>query len=145
MRILALDPGERRIGIAISDELGITAQGLDTFDRARGGSFFTHLAELIKQYGITEVVVGFPLSLSGDPGEAARRAEAFASKIGAAFPVMVRLWDERLSSKEAERVLRGSKSGKGTVDKVAATIILQNYLDYRNGGGSAADESTEER
>ena len=131
MRILALDPGERRIGIAVSDEMGIAARGLDTFDRKKGTSFFAHLAALIEEYGICEIVVGFPLSLSGEKGVSARRAEDFASKIRASFPVTVTLWDERLSSKEAERVLRGSKSGKGTVDKVAATIILQTYLDFR--------------
>lgn len=133
MRILALDPGERRIGIAVSDEMGITARGLETFDRKRGTSFFAHLAAVIEEFGITEIVVGFPVSLSGEKGVSARRAEDLASKIGAAFPVTVTLWDERLSSKEAERVLRGSKSGKETVDKVAATIILQTYLDFRSG------------
>jgi putative Holliday junction resolvase len=139
MRILALDPGERRIGIAVSDELEIAARGLDTFDRKSDGSFFTHLGGLIKQYGITEIVVGFPLSLSGEKGDSAKRAEDLASKIGAAFPVTVTLWDERLSSKEAERVLRGSKSQKGTVDKVAAILILQNYLDYRSDPRESSD------
>lgn len=132
MRILALDPGERRIGIAISDELGITARGLETFDRKTGTSFFARLAALIEEYGVTEIVVGFPLSLSGDKGDSAHRAEDLASKISASFPVTVTLWDERLSSKEAERVLRGSKAAKGIVDKVAATIILQTYLDFRD-------------
>jgi putative Holliday junction resolvase len=132
MRILALDPGERRIGIAVSDEMGITARGLETFDRKKKTSFFAHLAAVIEEYGVTEIVVGFPLSLSGEKGDSARRAEDLASKIGAAFPVTVTLWDERLSSKEAERVLRGSRSGKETVDKVAATIILQTYLDFRS-------------
>jgi putative Holliday junction resolvase len=132
MRILSLDPGKRRIGIAVSDEMGITARGLDTFDRKKGHSFFAHLAALIEEYGIVEIVVGFPLSLSGEKGDAARLAEDLASRIRASFPVLVTLWDERLSSKEAERVLRGSKSGKETVDKVAATIILQTYLDFRS-------------
>ncbi len=132
MRILALDPGERRIGIAVSDELRIAARGLETFDRKSGRSLFRHLSELIEQYAVHEIVIGFPLGLSGEKGPAGARAEDLASKVRASFPVAVTLWDERLTSKEAKSVLRGSRSGKETVDKVAAVIILQNYLDFLN-------------
>jgi putative Holliday junction resolvase len=133
MRILALDPGERRIGIAVSDELRIAAHGLKTFDRKHDGPFFRHLAALIEEHGVHEIVIGFPIALSGEKGSASMRAEDLASKIRAAFPVAVTLWDERLTSKEAKHVLRGSRSGKAAVDKVAAVIILQNYLDFLNG------------
>lgn len=143
MRILALDPGERRVGIAISDEMAVTAQGLETFIRKPGRPFFDHLAAIIERYHVTEIVVGFPLSLSGERGESARRAEAFASKIRASFPVTVTLWDERLSSTEAERVLRGAKRGKESVDKVAAILILQTYLDFRSGGKGQPDDRHE--
>jgi putative Holliday junction resolvase len=133
MRILAIDPGERRIGLAISDGLGITAQGLDTFDARGGKDFFEHVAGLLAQYAFGEIVVGHPIHLSGDVGDSALKAKALAEKLRARFNIDVTLWDERLSSEEAKRVLRGTRAKKGTVDKLAAVIILQSYLDYKKG------------
>lgn len=131
-RILALDPGERRVGLAVSDPLGITAQGLDTFDRARG-DLLEHLAALIAEYDVAEVVVGHPVSMSGRPSESSKRAESLAREIERRFGVAVTLWDERLSSREAQRALAGTGATrrKGTVDRVAAVLILQSYLDSR--------------
>jgi len=133
-RILGIDPGERRVGLAVSDPLGITAQGLDTFDR-RSGDFIAHIAELIEEYGIAGIVVGHPVSMSGRPNESSKRAEALARELETRFEVPVVLWDERLSSAEARRTVAGTgatrRKGKGTVDRIAAVLILQSYLDSR--------------
>jgi putative Holliday junction resolvase len=130
MRILAIDPGEKRVGLAVSDELGITAQGLETFDRKSGQSFIAFLSDLIERYEVYEIVVGFPISLSGEKGKEAQKAEDLASRIRSSLRVKVTLWDERYTSKQAERVLRGSRNGKEAVDKISAIIILQSYLDF---------------
>lgn len=129
-RILGVDPGRRRVGLAISDPLGITAQGLPTFDR-KYGDVFAHLRALASRYEIERVVVGQPLSLSGRESDSTRRAGEFARAIGDALAIPVELWDERLSSAEAERVLAGTRADKGAVDRVAAVLILQGYLDAR--------------
>ncbi|MDH3216497.1 MAG: Holliday junction resolvase RuvX [Candidatus Krumholzibacteria bacterium] len=131
MRILAIDPGDRRIGLAISDELGITAQGLDTFDKRGAKDFFGHVAKLIADFEVREIVVGDPIHLSGKPSESSDKARALAKELQRRFDVEVTLWDERLSSEEAKRVLRGSRPKKGTVDRLAAIIILQTYLDFK--------------
>jgi putative Holliday junction resolvase len=131
MRILAIDPGERRVGLAISDELGITAQGLDTFDTQAANDFFSHVAGLVSRFDVGEIVVGDPVHLSGKPGESSEKARALAGELQRRFDIKVTMWDERLSSEEAKRVLRGSRAKKGTVDKLAAVIILQTYLDFR--------------
>ncbi len=130
MRILGIDPGEARIGLAISDPLGITAQGLETFEEGSGVDFLQFLAGIIRDYEVKEIVVGNPLSLSGAGSASSRRAGELAEALGRAFALKVTLWDERLSSEEARRVLRGARAGKGAVDRVSATIILQSYLDY---------------
>jgi putative Holliday junction resolvase len=129
-RILAVDPGERRVGLAISDPLGITAQGLPTFDR-KSGDIFAHLRALKARFELARVVVGRPLSLSGRESESSRRAAEFARAIADALSLPVELWDERLSSAEAQRVLAGTRAEKGAVDRVAAVLILQGYLDAK--------------
>jgi putative Holliday junction resolvase len=127
-RVLAIDPGERRVGLAVSDPLGITAQGLDTFDK-RAGDLVAHIATLVRDYEITLVVVGNPLSMSGRESEGSVRAGALAEALRTRLSLPVELWDERLSSAEAQRVLKGSRAHKGAVDRLAAVIILQGYLD----------------
>lgn len=127
-RILGIDPGERRVGLAVSDPLGITAQGLDTFD-TKTGDVIAHLRTLVTDLEVKCVVVGHPLSMSGRPSESTRRAEALAKKIETALDVDVVMWDERLTSVEAGRVTAGSRARKGSVDRVAAVLILQGYLD----------------
>lgn len=136
-RILAIDPGERRVGLAVSDPLGLTAQPLDTFDR-RGGDLFEHLGRLIRDYAVARVVVGHPISMSGRPSASSIAAEELARAIGERFGVAVTLWDERLSSQEARRAMAGTgiaKRSKGAVDRIAAVLILQGYLDSRGSGG----------
>ena len=130
-RFLAIDSGERRVGLAVSDELQITAQGIDTFDRKGGADFFGHVSALLSELDVEEIVVGDPVHLSGDVGESADRARSLARELQRRFDVKVTLWDERFSSEEAKRTLRGARAKKGTVDKLAAIIILQSYLDFR--------------
>jgi putative Holliday junction resolvase len=127
-RVLAIDPGERRAGLAVSDPLGITAQGLPTFDR-KSGDLHAHIELLVREYDVTRIVVGNPISMSGRESEGSGRARALASELEERLSLPVELWDERLSSAEAHRVLAGSKADKGAVDRVAAVIILQGYLD----------------
>jgi len=127
-RVLAIDPGERRVGLAISDPLGITAQGLPTFDR-KHGDVFAHVRELVVRYDVARIVVGRPLSMSGRESESTHRAAEFARAVAEATSLPVDTWDERLSSAEAHRVLAGTRTEKGTVDRVAAMLILQGYLD----------------
>jgi len=135
MRILGIDPGERRVGIAVSDPLLITAQGLDTFDTKSGIDLIDHVRDLVGRYEVAEIVVGNPVGLSGEEGEASAKATELARRLRESLSVPVTLWDERLSTREANRVLRGERAGKGAVDKVAAVIILQSYLDYRRRSG----------
>jgi putative Holliday junction resolvase len=127
------------VGLAVSDPLGITAQGLETFDRRRDGDLFARLAELIADYDVTEVVVGHPLSLSGRPGAAARDAAALARELERRLGVRAVLWDERLSTAEAARTLAGARAGKGATDRVAAVIILQGYLDRQRASGGVEE------
>jgi len=131
-RILAIDPGERRVGLAVSDPLGITAQGLTTLD-LRKGELVAHLRVLLQEYDVGRIVVGHPLSLAGRETEASRLAAALAEELRQELGLPVELWDERLSSAEAERTLRGTRAGKGAVDRLAAVLILQGYLDAHPG------------
>lgn len=127
-RILAIDPGERRVGLAVSDPLGITAQGLPTFDR-RGGDWIEHVRALVADYGVARVVMGHPRALSGRDTAATRLAEEMAAVLSRELGLPVEMWDERLSSAEASRTLRGTRARKGAVDRLAAVLILQGYLD----------------
>ncbi len=131
MRVLGIDPGERRVGFAVSDPLGLTAQGLETFDAKSGVDLLGFVKDLVERFGVEEIVVGHPLRLSGKAGGASEKAAELADRLRAKLRVDVVLWDERLSSEEAKRVLRGSRARKGSIDKLSAVIILQSYLDYR--------------
>lgn len=131
MRVLGIDPGDRRVGFAVSDELGITAQGLDTFDRKSGIDFFEFVKDLVERYHVQEIVVGHPIALAGHEGESGEKARRLADELRDHLGIEVTLWDERFSSEEAKRVLKGRRTGKGVVDKLAAVIILQSYLDFR--------------
>ena len=118
------------MGFAVSDPLGITAQGLETFDSRSGIDLVEYVRGLVERYEVGEIVVGNPVVLSGREGESSAKASALARNLRDDLAVRVTLWDERLSSREAERVLRGERAPKGAVDKLAAVIILQSYLDY---------------
>jgi len=134
-RVLAIDYGTRRIGLAVSDELGLTAQGLPTLHRTNKRKDFDHLRRTIKQYGVTEIVVGLPLRMSGEAGTQSEKVKLFAEDLRARFKLTVHLYDERLTSVEANRVLDEGKVGnvrrKEVVDQVAAVLILQAFLESR--------------
>jgi len=131
MRILGLDLGQKRVGVAMSDALGITAQGLDTIKRENTDS----LNEIIKEYEVTEIVVGLPLNMDGTEGDSAKDALSFADELKKKYSIPVKMWDERLSSLFVEReMIKGDLSRrkrKSLSDKLAAIVILQNYLDSR--------------
>ena len=105
-RILALDVGARTIGLAVSDPLGITAQGLDTLRRSNKRGDLAHLESLLREYQVAEIVVGYPLKMSGQAGAQAEKVSAFAEELRRRFALPVHLWDERLTSTQANRLLR---------------------------------------
>jgi putative Holliday junction resolvase len=134
-RILGLDVGARRIGIAVSDPLGVTAQGLETLHRRNRRYDLGELRRVIRQYEISEIVVGNPLQMSGEVGRQAEKMATFAGQIESAFDLPVHLWDERLSTAEAHRLLDETEirdqRRKEVIDKMAAVLILQSFLDAR--------------
>lgn len=132
-RILALDIGLRRIGLAVSDELGITAQGLPTLQRRDLRSDLDALSSLIQQYKVRLVIAGNPLHMSGRESPGTARAVEFTARLRARTGVEVRLWDERLTTREASRVLVESgisiRKRAQAVDRLSAVILLESYLD----------------
>ena len=135
-RILGLDVGARRIGIAVSDPLGITAQGLDTLQRRNKKQDLAGLESVIREYAVREIVVGLPLRMSGAEGTQSDKMLLFAEDLRKRFRLPVHLWDERLTSAEANRLLRETdlsieKRAKA-VDRMAAILILQGWMQARN-------------
>ena len=132
-RILGIDPGTKRYGFAVCDPLGITAQGLDTLEPADNGELFARIGELITEYKVTVIVIGLPLSMSGGEIEGTERSRELADRIQEKYSVEVVLRDERMTSLEAERVLRteGRIRNAGDIDRLSATLLLQSYLDER--------------
>jgi putative Holliday junction resolvase len=130
-RILGIDPGTKRVGLAVSDELGITAQGLDTYNITSEDAFRVFLKGLLSRYNIEVVVLGKPLSMSGGEIEGTERSRELASFIERECGARVELVDERMTSLEAERVLReqGRIREAGDIDRLAAVLLLQRYLD----------------
>jgi putative Holliday junction resolvase len=134
-RILALDVGTRTIGLAVSDPLGVTAQGIETIRRKNRRNDFDQLRRVVKHYAVAEMVVGFPIRMSGAEGVQAERMKEFAEALRAKFKMPVHLWDERLTTAEAQRVLRETemsiKRRAEVIDQLAATLILQSFLEAR--------------
>ena len=134
-RILGLDVGSKTIGVAVSDPLGITAQGLETIRRQNKRVDFEHLSEIIQQYSVSKIVVGYPLRLSGAEGTQSEKMRQFAEDLRKRFGLPVELWDERLTSSEAHRILREAdlsiKKRAGAVDRMAAVLILQSWMEAR--------------
>ena len=132
---MALDVGARRIGLAVSDPLAITAQGIETLQRKNKRTDLEALAKLIRDYNVTEIVVGYPLRMSGAASAQTGHVEAFAQDLEKKFGLPVHRWDERLTSVQAGRVLRESnisiEKRAQAVDKLAAVLILQSFLDHR--------------
>jgi len=135
-RVLGLDVGDRRIGVAVSDELGLTAQPVLTLVRKNRRQDLGSLARLVRKYGCAQVVVGNPLYMSGDVSPQALKAQAVAQALQLETGATVTLWDERLSTTEAHRHLdaAGRLPGdrRAVIDQVAAVLILQAFMEFRN-------------
>ncbi|MFJ7646274.1 Holliday junction resolvase RuvX [Lysinibacillus sp. NPDC097279] len=138
MRIMGLDVGSKTVGVAISDALGWTAQGIETvkIDEANGEFGISRIAELVKEYTITEFVVGFPKNMNNTVGPRGEASENYKKLLEETFSLPVKLWDERLTTMAAERMLIEAdvsrKKRKQVIDKMAAVMILQGYLDSKN-------------
>lgn len=134
-RLLGLDVGNRRIGVAVSDELGLTAQPVLTLVRKKSRDDLRSLARLARKYGCREIVVGNPLHLSGEKSKQSEKTHAFAQLLSDETKLPVHFWDERLTTAEAHRILyqsgRPRAEHRNMVDQVAAVLILQDYLDCR--------------
>ncbi len=132
MRILALDPGTVRVGVAVSDELGILASPLPHIPAEPFADCARQVGEVIRGREVSLVIVGMPRNMDGSYGEAAQRARAFVSALRDVIQVPIRTWDERLTTVQAQKALRegGSKGGmRERIDSAAAAVLLQGYLD----------------
>jgi putative pre-16S rRNA nuclease len=142
-RVLAIDFGLRRIGLAISDALGITAQGIPTLQRTSIRKDIEHIRTVAEEYSVEKVIVGNPISHTGKQTAMSRLAEDFAKKLQGRLNCPVELWDERLTSVEANRMLKTSgisiSKRQQAVDRVAAVLLLQNYLDCHASQAECAD------
>ncbi len=136
MRTMALDLGSKTIGVAISDELGITGQSLKTLRRSSLRSDLAALREIIQEHAVSRIIVGLPLNMDGSEGPMAAGSRAFGKALAADCEIPVEYWDERLSTVAAERVLLegdvSRRKRRQVVDSVAAAIILQGWLDARS-------------
>ena len=141
MRILALDVGERRVGVAVSDPTGTIARPLHTIRRASRADDFAAIAHLVDAYQAEAVVVGQPLSLDGCAGPQARRVARYADALAETLAIPVISWDERFSTARADEILRETRGERakrraradGEIDAIAAAVILQRYLDSKRG------------
>ena len=133
MRIMGIDFGTRRIGVAVSDELLLTAQGLETIQRVGTEKDFEKIISFAKEYGVREIIVGLPLNMNGTHSQKTKEALAFADHLAAIAGVPIKTYDERLTSMQAERVLLAADVSrakrKKATDRMAAQLILQGYLD----------------
>ncbi len=134
-RVLALDVGDRRIGIAITDRLGLTVQGRPTLRRTGLERDIGHIREIVQEEGVTELVVGYPVHMDGKPSRQTEKTEAFIAELGQHLSIPIVRWDERLTSYTADRDLEDMgfdwKKRKKHVDELAATLILEDYLRAR--------------
>jgi putative Holliday junction resolvase len=143
MRILGLDVGTKTIGVAVSDEMGWTSQGISTIRRTNIRADFAELDKYLQQYAVEKIVVGVPRNMDGSIGSAAEQVYSFIEQLKEKFSIPIDTWDERLSTVAAERVLLEADMSRGkrkkVIDKVAAVLILQGYLDYLSMKGPAAE------
>ncbi len=137
MRIIGLDYGTKTVGVAISDELLITAQPLETIERKSANKLrqtYARIEEIITEYGAEKIVLGYPKKTDNTAGERAEATESFKADLERRTGLEIILWDERFSTISAERVLMDAgvrrENRKQFVDKMAASVILQNYLDF---------------
>jgi len=141
VRILAIDPGRVRLGLALSDPEGIIAQPLRTLRRRSPAEDMQALLGLVAQYEVELVLVGLPRLMDGTLDVAAREAQTFGAEIARTTGRQVEYWDERLTTVEAERLLlaqgKRRQQRRATVDQIAAALLLQSYLNYRRRQGGA--------
>ena len=141
MKILGLDLGSKTIGVAISDDLFLTAQVLTSISRTTLEKDLAVIVSLVDEYGVVEIVVGLPINMDGSTGESARKAESFIEKLRETISIKIIPWDERLSTVAAERILLegdlSRKKRRKVIDRLSAAIILQGYLDSRPREGGA--------
>jgi len=132
-RILALDVGEKRIGIAVSDALNMSAQGIETLVRQDAGSTLDRIKALVKEYDVAKIVVGLPFNMNGTKGASAAAVEDFIETLKNRLSVEITTVDERLTTAQGERLLLEAdvsrKKRKACIDKIAAQLILQTYLE----------------
>jgi putative Holliday junction resolvase len=143
-RYLGLDVGNRRIGVAVSDELGLTAQPVLTLERKRSArEDMRSLARLARRFGVVGIVVGDPVRLSGEASAQTVKTQAFAAALGELSGLPIHLWDERLTTHEAHQILyeagHARQEHARVVDQVAATLILQSFLDQGLGAEGLRD------
>lgn len=131
-----MDIGEKRIGVAISDELYFSANGLDVIERKNNGEDINKIAEIVSRYNVVKIVVGLPKNMDGSVGPSGEEVKKYVNKLQNALEVEVDFWDERLSTVAAEKTLIEAdisrKKRKKVIDKMAAVFILQNYLDFKS-------------
>jgi len=137
MRVLAIDHGTKRVGLAISDEMAMIAQPLEFLDAQPAHKLLSRLAEIVAQRNVGEIVVGLPRNMSGDFGPAAEKVREFVAALRHAVAIPIHTWDERLTSVQANRLLIQSgmrrEKRRQRVDQTAAAILLQSYLDRAGG------------
>ena len=142
MRVMAIDYGDAHTGVAISDLTGLLAGYTATIHSRRQPEVLQALGKLIAEYGVTELVLGYPKNMDGTLGPRAEKAEAFSHVLEEAFSLPVRLWDERRTTIDAHNILasagKRAKARKKTVDAVAAALILEGYLTFRRGAAGPA-------
>lgn len=142
-KILAIDWGRATLGLAVSDELGITAQGLTSLSRVGEGRDVEAIGAYVRELGVGEIVVGLPKNMDGSLGPSAEAAQAFARLLHERLEVPVHLWDERLTSLAAERTLLRAgmrrRARRAVLDQVAATMILQGFLDRQRAMADRGD------
>jgi putative holliday junction resolvase len=142
MRILGIDYGEKRIGLAVSDELEITARGIAVIERKSKKADMDAIGKALSESGAGAIVVGYPLRLDGSAGIQCEKVDRFIASLREVIAVPVTAWDETLSTKEAEELMREAgvkrKKKRGMVDRIAAAFILQDYLNKKALHGTGA-------
>jgi len=133
MRILGIDTGSKRMGFALSDELGITAQGLSTIEYLDRGTLFDKIKDIVVKFSVKEIIVGLPINMDGSRGEQAEKTIEFCEMLKNKIDIPIKLWDERMSTLEVERIMIQAdisrNKRKKKIDKLAAQVMLQSYLD----------------
>lgn len=142
-RVLAVDFGERRVGLALSDPAGLIAQGLETIQTAGSGETLASIVDIVEEKQVRQIILGLPVHMDGAAGEMAGKVEELADQLRKKVSCDVRTWDERLTSVSARRAMQemggATRGRKGSLDRIAATLLLQNYLDFRRGADKEPD------